>query len=439
MQRVLLAGRGELTRRLIRALRARDIESVSVFSEPEVEQPWVDEADYAVYLNGSTVEETYLDVTRIVSAAHDAGATVIHPGYCFLAERADFVAQANAANLRVMGLDREALERIADRWGVRKVATALGIPTIPAVPVPEGEDGLEQAAGLDLPLYVKAVAGGVILRVDTYDELPQAVREVRRRARWLTGTDDVYLSAGLAGVRQLGTTVVREPGGPAYALGHSDKSVQVRFRSWLEECGSEVVEAKVGERMSEGARKLVEALDLGGVVRVRWAVDDSGGYWLLGVSGRLTTGYSVVEQVFDVDLVDVQIRLALGEPLAWEGADTTATRHGVQLRILHVDPHDGVSRPDGVLERLDLPEGIYADVGVGLGQPCTAETEPLLATLVVTAPTRQAALVKARAALEEVVVEGVVTNLEVLKRVVAAPEFWRGQYDVHVVDDYLER
>ena len=316
-------------------------------------------------------------------------------------------------------------------------SAAIGVPTIPAIAVPEGEDGLEQAAGMDLPLYVKAVAGGVILRVDHYDELPMAVREVRRRARWLTGTDDVYISAGLANVRQLGTTVVREPGDRAYALGHSDKSVQVRFRSWMEECGNEVVAPEVGKRMAEGARKLVEALDLGGVVRVRWAVDKGGGYWLLGVSGRLTTGYSLVEEVFGVDLIDVQLRLAEGEPLAWEGADTTATRHGVQLRLLHVDPRDGVSRPDGVLERLELPDMAKVEVGVAVGQLCTAETEPLIASIVVTAPTRQSALVKARAALEDVVVEGLVTNLEVLKRVVAAPQFWKGAYDVHVVDDFL--
>lgn len=437
MQRVLLAGRGELTRRLIRALRERGIESVTVFSEPEVEQPWVDEADYAVYLNGASVEETYLDATRVVSAAHDSGATAIHPGYCFFAERADFVQQANAANLRVVGVDREGLERVNDRFLVREAASALGIPTIPAVTVPEGEDGLEQATGLDLPIYVKAVAGGVVLRVDRYEELGQAVREVRRRARWLTGSDGVYLSAGLPNVRQLGTTVIREPGGPAYALGHSDKSVQVRFRSWLEECGNEVVPRETAERMSAQARSLVEGLDLGGVVRVRWALDGNGGHWLLGISGRLTTGYNLTEQVFDVDLIDTQLRLSLGEPLGWEGADTTPRRHGLQLRILHVDPADGVSRPEGVLERLVLPEGVFAEVGVGEGQPCTPETEPLLASLVVTAPTRQAALVKARAALEEVVVEGVVSNVEVLKRVVADPDFWRGHYDVHVVDRHL--
>lgn len=435
--RILLAGRGELTMRLIRTFKARDSETVTVFSEPEVEQPWVEEANYAVYLNGSTVDETYLDEQRVISSAHDAGATIIHPGYCFFAERADFVASANAANLRVVGLSREDLEKVSDRFLVRKAAEELDIPVIPALPVPDGEDGLEQATGLELPVYVKAVSGGVVLRADSYDDLPGMVREVRRRARSIVGNPHVYLSAGLPRVRQIGTTVVREPGGRAYVLGHSDKSVQVRFRSWLEELGPEVVDEDVDEQMTAAARRLVEGLDLGGIVRVRWAVDDRGGFWLLGISGRLTTGYVLTEAVFDVDLVDTQIRLSEGEPLGWGGADTEPVRHGIQLRILHVDPRNGVRRPEGVLETLELPEGIQAEVGVAVGQLCTEQTEPLLASLVVTAPTRQAALVKARAALEEIRIEGVANNVEVLKRVVADARFWRGDYDVNVVDEHL--
>jgi acetyl/propionyl-CoA carboxylase alpha subunit len=437
MNRVLLAGRGELTMRLVRYFRERGIETVTVFSEPEVEQPWVDEADYSVYLNGSTVEDTYLNAQRIIGAAHDAGCTVIHPGYCFFAERADFVAEANAANLRVISLDRASLERVNDRWTVRAVAEALGIPVIPAMPVPEGEDGLEEATEFGLPIYVKAVAGGVVLRVDDYDALPQAVAEVRRRAQWLTGQDDVYLSAGLPEVRQLATTVVRESGDRAYALGQHDKSVQVRFRSWIEELGPEVVEPELAARMSAAAVSLIEALEVGGIVRVRFAVSRQGGFWLLGVSGRLTTGYSLTERVFDVDLIDTQVRLSEGEPLGWEGAETVPPRHGIQLRLLHVDPSDGISRPDGVLERLELPAGVFAEIGVAEGQACTAETEPLIASLVITGPTRHATLVKARAALEHVVIEGVVNNLEVLRQVVADADFWRGTYDVHMVDRYL--
>lgn len=438
MNRVLLAGRGELTMRLIRAFRERGVETCTVFSEPEVEAPWVEEADYAVYLNGATVAETYLHAQRIISAAHDSGASVIHPGYCFFAERPDFVAAANAANLRVIAPDRAALERIGDRFLIRKTAQQLGIPLVPASPpLPDGEDGLDVASVLGLPLYVKAVAGGVILRIDDYAQLPAAVREARRRAALVTGSSQVYLAARVPDVRQIGTTVVREGGDRAYVLGHHDKSVQVRFRSWIEELGPEIVPPELAQRMSRDARRLVEALQIDGVCRVRWAVNHDGGFWLLGVSGRLTTGYALTEAVHGIDLIDTQLRLAAGEPLGWEGAETTPTRWGVQLRVLHVDPADGFSRPEGELERLELPEGILASVGVAEGQHCTAETEPLLASLTVTGPTRQAALVKARAALEGVVVEGIATNLPVIKSVIEDPAFWSGRYDVHVVDRHL--
>ncbi|TVQ90981.1 MAG: hypothetical protein EA397_10825 [Deltaproteobacteria bacterium] len=438
MNRILLAGRGELTRRLIKAFRSRGIETCAVFSEPEVEAPWVDEADYAVYLNGATLDETYLHSQRLISAAHDSGASVLHPGYCFLAERADFIAEANAANLRVIAPDRAALERIGDRFLVRKAAEQLGIPVIPAsAPLPDGDDGMDVAGQIGLPLYVKAVAGGVVLRVDTYEALPAAVRQARARAALVTGSPAVYLSARVGEVRQIGTTVVREGGDRAYVLGHHDKSVQVGFRTWIEELGPEIVPTELAERMGQEARRLIEGLQIDGIVRVRWAVNHAGGHWLLGVSGRLTTGYSLTEEVFGIDLIDTQIRLSLGEPLGWEGAETEPPMHGIQLRLLHVDPADGHSRPAGVLEVLELPRGVRASVGVGIGQACTDQTEPLLATLIFTGPTRQATLVKARAALEQVRIEGVVHNLSVLKAVLGDPDFWEGHYNVDVVDPYL--
>lgn len=438
MHRVLLAGRGELTRRLIRTFAEKGVETCTVFSEPEVEAPWVDEADYAVYLNGATVAETYLHAQRLISAAHDAGATVIHPGYCFFAERPDFIAAANAANLRVIAPDRAALERLADRFVVRRVAEQLGIPVIPASPpVPEGEDALEVAASIGLPLYVKAVAGGVVLRVDAYEELAGAIREARRRAALVTGSPAIYLSARVPDVRQIGTTVVREGGDRAYVLGHHDKSVQVGFRTWIEELGPEILPTELSARMTRDARRLVEALQIDGVVRVRWAATHAGAYWLLGVSGRLTTGYTLTEAVYGIDLVDTQIRLSMGEPLGWEGADTAPPKWGVQVRLLHVDPADGLSRPDGVLESLEIPDDVDASVGVAVGQHCTIETEPLIALMTFTGPTRQAALVKAKAALDRVRVEGVATNLTVLQRVLGDQVFWSGRYDVHVVDPHL--
>jgi acetyl-CoA/propionyl-CoA carboxylase biotin carboxyl carrier protein len=203
----------------------------------------------------------------------------------------------------------------------------------------------------------------------------------------------------------------------------------------MEELGPDIVPEDQGRKMTVASARIVEALELDGVLRVRWAVNEKGGWWLLGISARLTTGYNLTERVFDVDLVDAQSRLLEGQPLGWEGATDRPERHGVQLRILHVDPTDGIGRPEGTLERLVVPEG--AEVGVAEGQACTSETEPLLASIVVTGPTRHAALVKAKAALDEVVVEGVANNVEVLKRVVADSEFWRGRFDVHMVDRHL--
>jgi acetyl/propionyl-CoA carboxylase alpha subunit len=438
VKRVLLASRGEFVIRLVEAYRRRGWETCSVFSAPESEAPWVEAADYAVYLNGATVEETYLHAERVISAAHDAGATVIHPGLFFFAERPDFLARANAANLHVVALERSSLERINDPLALSHVAQQLGVPVIPSSDIlPQSSDGLDWAMSQSLPLYVKAAGGGVVRRVDRYEDLSAATAWVRHRASVLTGSPAIYLSARVPDVRQIGTTVVRAAGDRAIALGHHDKSAQVKFRSWVEELGPGLVPTALDERMTRDAQRLVEALDLVGVVRVRWAVNPEGGHWLLGVSGRLTSGYALTEAVHDIDLVDVQLRLADGEPLGWEEADPVLRRSGIQVRLLHVDPLDGSSRPSGVLERLDLPDTATVSVGVAEGQSCSRHTEPLLATLTFVGDTRSEALDKAREGLARVRVEGVVCNLEPTRRLLDSPAFARGPYDVFVLDPHL--
>lgn len=439
-ERVLIATRGELARRLIRHYRGLGLETVAVFSEPDVDQPWVDEADYAVFLNGSTVRDTYMDASRVLSAALDAGADLLHPGYCFLAERVDFHHLAAQSNIRVVGADPQPIERVNDRFTVRELARQLDIPVVPASdPLPESSDGLDEATRLGSSrLYVKAVRGGVVQPVTSYDDLPNTLAMARDLAEYVTGSRAVYLEAGLGAIRQLGTTVVADRHGAVFPLGHADKSLQLGFRSWVEEIGPELVPLDAHQAMGLAAIRLTRALDWVGLGRVRWAWTPSGGWFLLGFSGRLTTGYTLTESVFDVDLVDAQHRVTLGEPLGWEEGDPLAPMHGVQLRILHVDPGDGVSRPEGTLVSLELPEGVRADVGSAPGQTFTEDTEPLVASLVVTGPTRQATLVKARAALEATVVEGLSTNLPVLAAALSDEDVWANRHDVHVLDRYVD-
>lgn len=461
IQRVLVANRGEIASRLFRYFREHEVETVSAFLEAEVEQPWVAEADYDAYLNGKTVATTYLDVMHVVGAAADAGCDAIHPGYCFLAERVDLIAVAANANLAVIGADPRALARVVDRFEVRRRARELGLPVIPGSdPLPEGDDGIEAGARFGFPLFVKAVGGGVVRRVDTVEALPAAVQAVRDAARLVTGEPRVYLERALPRLRSIGVNVVGDRHGTVVHVGCTDGSLQFPgvpsgvavgsgdlgvprapghdFKSWVEEMGA-VVEPALAERLGKGSVDLMRDLGWVGVGKVRWAVTPDGGAYVLGVSGRLTTGYSLVETVYNVDLIDVQYRTWVGEPLGWEQQDVPADRHGVELRIVPFNRDDPYGVVEGTIEKLVLPDHdhVAAVTGTAEGQPVGADTEPLLVKITVAGPTRHAALVRARHALEGLVIEGIPTNREVLLEILADERVWRGEHDVGTLGAHL--
>jgi acetyl/propionyl-CoA carboxylase alpha subunit len=461
IQRVLVANRGEVASRLFRFFREREIETVSAFLEAEVDQPWVSEADYDAYLNGKTVATSYLDVMRVVGAAADAGCDAIHPGYCFLAERVDLITVAANANLAVIGADPRALARVVDRFEVRRRARELGLPVVPGTePLGDEDDGVEAGAGFGFPLFVKAVGGGVVRRVERVEALPAAVAAVRAAARLVAGDARVYLERALPRLRSIGVNVIGDRHGTMVHVGCTDGSLQFPgvptgvavgsgdlgvprapghdFKSWVEELGA-VVEPALAERLGNESVALMRDLGWVGVGKVRWAVTPDGGHYLLGVSGRLTAGYSLVETAYNVDLIDVQYRTWLGEPLGWGQRDVPANRHGVELRVVPFDRDDPYASIKGTIERLELPdqEDVMAVTGTAEGQAVTPETDPLLVKITISGPTRHAALVRARHALEALVIEGVPTNREVLLELLADERVWRGEHDVATLGAHL--
>ena len=256
IERVLINARGEMAWRLIAFYREREIESVVVFSEADAEQPWLDDADYAVYLNGRTVAETYADARRVVSAAIDAGCDAIHPGYCFLAQRPDFFDAASKANMLVVGPDPRALIRVVDRMSLRGLAQKVGISLIPASEaLPDGDDGIAAGAQLGAPLFVKAVDGKAYARARTVDELPSVIAQVRDASQAAGGGREVYLERAVDSLRKLGTPIAVDKFGNACWLGLTEASLQHGFRTWVEEAG-EVGEPGLQSRLGEAAVRL---------------------------------------------------------------------------------------------------------------------------------------------------------------------------------------
>lgn len=437
LNRVLIANRGELARRLIRHYKKCGVETVAVFCEPEAEDPYLDEADYATYLNGDTVAATYMDSARIVGAAIDAACDAIHPGYCFLAERAEFFARALSANVAVIGAAAETIARVVDRGRLFRIAKDLEIPLIPSTPTLEDDsDGIEAGVALGLPLFVKAVHGGALHRVGQWESLPEAVRGTRELARFATGVSEIYLESAVDIHRHIGTIIVADRHGGCVYLGHLDGSLQVNYRTWVEEAGPHVA-GNLDETLGIAAVKLARAVEWVGVGCVRWAVTKHGDFYLLGFSGRLTTGYSLVEAVTDIDLIELQDKMVIrSEHLAFMQSSLAVKRCGIQTRVLHVDPGT-LSRPDGKLTELDVSGDMLVEMGGAAGQQCTEETEPLLTKITVTAPTRTAAIVQASAAINDLRVSGPPTNVEVLRAVFRDPDYWKGDWGVSTLSEFL--
>ncbi|MCO4743623.1 MAG: hypothetical protein KC912_02465 [Proteobacteria bacterium] len=433
IKRVLIANRGEIARRLIQFFKDRDIETVAVFSEPDVDQPWVEEADYAVYLNGRTVAETYLNADRVVAAAMDSAVDAIHPGYCFLADRPEFYALTDAANLFVYGAGSSLLSVAGDRLAVREAGRELGLDVVPGSDVLTNESDLvAEAVAVGFPLYVKAQHSSRARRVEALQDLPAALTSMQEEK-----LDGLFLERAIDRLRYVSVVVVGDDEIGSMPLGAVESSVRVRQQTWVEELGPEVVEGDLGLGLQGASVALADQLEWRGVGRVRWALS-GGTAFLIGFTPRLPTGYSLTEAVHGLDLLEVQLNTINGQHLGWGHLDTQPTRQGLQLRLIHGDA-DGV-RTEGTLSNFTLPQsegGLLVETGLEAGLLLGPDTEPLLAKITVLAPTRQAAIVKARSALAKVEVEGVASNLEALHALLEDMAYWEGEVDLDTLPRIL--
>lgn len=436
LERVLVACRGATARRLLRHYRERGVETCVVFSEADADQPYLDEADYAVFLNGRSVASTYLDPQRVVAAAMDAGCDAIHPGTGFLAEDIDLHSLANQANVAVIGCDPSVLARVVDPAALAEVARELSLPVVPVSgPLSPTDDGMLEAARIGAPLLVRPTGGGAPRRIIDLAELPAALDAVRGEAVRATGEARVRLERAVDVHREIGVVVAADRHGRFEVLGLHDASLGLDGATWVEEAGPELF-PELREPLCDASAALARALRWVGVGEVRWALGPRGGWFLRGFSARLPEAFDLVEEVWGVDLVEAQFEALSGGALGWEAAELEPRGHGLQLRVRHLDPSTR-ARPEGVVASVDLPPGVAAELGVEAGCCCSEESEPLLARVTVVAPTRGAAVVKAKAAAEATEVAGVPTNVPHLRELLGDESFWRGEHDTHTVERLL--
>jgi len=440
-RRVLIANRGEIAVRIIRTCRTLGIETVAVYSDADRRALHVLEADQASYIGASPVAESYLNIEAIVSAGRESGAEAVHPGYGFLAENADFAQACLDAGLAFIGPSPSAIRMMGDKSAARKLAADHGVPTVPGY---DGDgqappDLVKHAKKIGFPIMIKAAAGGGgrgMRLVDSPDRFEEAAESARREAERSFGDGRLILERAIVGGRHIEIQVLADNHGSAVHLGERDCSVQRRHQKVIEETPSPAVDEALRARMGEAALRVTRAVDYSNAGTVEFLLDSSGGFYFLEMNTRLQVEHGVTELVSGLDLVELQLRVASGEPLPFTQNEVARRGHAIECRIYAEDPAAGYLPSTGRLTAFEPPtgDGVRNDVGTYPGDEISTFYDPMLAKLLTFGEDRVQALGRLRAALAAYRLEGVKTNLALLRTVVSHPAFASGE----VATDFLD-
>jgi acetyl-CoA/propionyl-CoA carboxylase biotin carboxyl carrier protein len=423
LRRLLIANRGEIALRIVRACREMGIAAIAAVAPGDEGGLWVELAD------GSVEVGSYLDGPGVVRAAVAAGADAVHPGYGFLSEDPAFAELVIAAGLRWVGPPPEAMRLLGDKVAARALAAAAGVPVVPGSEVVADDDALlATAKDLGTPLLVKAAAGGGgrgMRSVDDLADLEGALAAAREEAAAGFGDGRVFLERRLDDVRHVEVQVLRDDHGHAVHLGERDCSLQRRHQKLVEESPSPAVTPELRAALGAAAIEIAERADYRGAGTAEFLVGaDGGSWWFLEMNARLQVEHPVTEAVTGTDLVQAQLEIAAGSPLGFGQDDVEARGHAIEARVHAEDPANGFLPTGGRVALLELPRwpGVRIDTALRQGDEVGLGYDPLLAKVIAHARDRSGALRKLRAALREVRIVGVATNLGFLLDVLDRPE-----------------
>lgn len=444
IQSLLIANRGEIALRIIRAAREMGIRTVAVYSEPDRLAPHVLEADAAYLLGPAPSAESYLRSDRIVEVAREAGADAIHPGYGFLAERAEFAQAVEDADLVFVGPRSETIAAMGDKTEARRRMQDAGVPIVPGLvdPVADAEAALEAADGIGYPVLLKAAAGGGgkgMRVVEEPDGLTRAFEAAQREALAAFGDDSVYLERYLDAPRHVEIQILGDSQGTVLHLAERECSIQRRHQKLIEEAPSPVLTPEKREEMGAAAVRAAEAVEYVGAGTVEFLYQD-GDFFFLEMNTRLQVEHPVTELVTGLDLVVWQLRVAGGEALPMRQEDIRLTGHAVECRITSEDPLRGFLPSTGTVTHLEVPTGpgVRWDGGIQEGFEVSLHYDPLLAKLIVHAPTRAAAISRMARALDELVVGGIETSAPFHRRVMDEEDFREGRLTIRYLEEHPE-
>jgi len=438
---VLIANRGEIAVRVIRSARALGMRTVAVYSDADAGAPHVRAADTAFRLGPAPVGESYLSIERLLAACEATGAGLVHPGYGFLSERAAFARAVTEAGRVFVGPPAAAIDAMGDKARAKAAMRAADVPTVPGFDGedPDDEALLGAAADVGFPLLVKAAAGGGgrgMRVVRQASELPGALASARREAQGAFGSGALLLERLIEQGRHVEVQVMADRHGTVLHLGERDCSVQRRHQKVIEEAPSPAVGPALRAEMGAAAVRAAAAVGYVGAGTVEFLLDADGSFYFLEMNTRLQVEHPVTELVTGLDLVALQLRVALGEPLGLTQDDVRLSGHAIEARLYAEEPAEDYAPRTGTLTAFDVPAepGLRCDRGVGSGDRVSAFYDPMLAKLMAVGPDRATARRRLVRMLEQSVIDGVVTNRAFLGRVLEHPVFVAGEATTRFLD-----
>lgn len=444
-KKILIANRGEIAIRVVKACREMGIFTVAVYSDADRKSLHVQMADEAVPIGPAPAVESYLNMDRIIAAAHAAGAEAIHPGYGFLAENSDFARRCEKEKIVFIGPNSNALELVGDKVRARQTMDKAGVSIIPGMnSIPKDMSEYEAAAKkLGYPVMIKASAGGGgkgMRIVCSEQELRPGLEAGRREAKSAFGDESVYLEKYIEEPRHVEFQVLADNYGNTVHLFERECSIQRRHQKIVEESPSQALDPELRTKMGETAKKVVLAAGYNNAGTVEFLLDKNNNFYFLEVNARLQVEHPVTELCTGVDLVHQQIHIASGEKLSFSQMDLKQRGHAIECRIYAEDPKNNFLPSSGKILFLKEPTGpgVRHDCGIYSGWEVPIYYDPILAKLIVWAENRESACDRMLAALDDYVILGISTSISFLKDIISHPEFRAGRTNTGFIKNHFE-
>ena len=443
IRKLLIANRGEIAVRIIRACREMGIETVAVYSEADRESLHTQLADEAICIGPGPSSESYLNMERIMSATMVSGADAIHPGFGFLSENARFAEICEQCNVTFVGPGSEVIRNLGNKQIARNTMKAAGVPVIPGTdrPIPDAKTGAREAKKIGYPVIIKAALGGGGKGMRTAfspEKFELAFQTAQKEAQIAFGDGTMYIEHFVEHPRHIEFQILADSQGHVIHLGERDCSIQRNHQKMIEESPSAAVSEKLRNQMGKAAVKAAKAAHYVNAGTIEFLLEKNGNFYFMEMNTRIQVEHPVTEWVTGLDLVKEQIRIASGEALSVTQKDVKIQGHAIECRINAENPRKNFRPSPGTITALHLPggQGIRVDTGIYTGYRIPPYYDSMLAKLIVHGENRQDAIAKMKSALGEVIIDGVYTNVDYQFDILNDPDFQSGNLDIEFLSTH---